>query len=130
MTRIHCLVLLLIVSIFAFGQDKSCLKDKPGRMVYRQLQSELSELSKEELVAPAYFGHETHCVLIVNDRANGVQIMRFNPAYWERTLPHTAVQFITFMKIGQAVGGNGRDCPDYRGLFENQIRYCEMATLV
>ncbi|MRS03118.1 hypothetical protein EG832_07835, partial [bacterium] len=66
------------------------------RMVLDQLKSEIAELSPEELAAPAYFGHESHFVLRANGSGQGLQIMRFNPEYWDRSLPTSAIQFMSF----------------------------------
>jgi len=67
-----------------------------GEMMLDQLKKELAELTEEELSAPAYQGDPKHFVLNANGRKEGLQIMRFNPDYWDRSLPPSAIQFMTF----------------------------------
>lgn len=71
-------------------------KTELDRMVHAQLEKEIAELSKDELNAPAFSGHDEHFVLKVNGKREGLQLMRFNPDYWNRSLPNTAIQFMTF----------------------------------
>lgn len=66
-----------------------------GEMMLDQLKKELAELTEEELSAPAYQGDPKHFVLNANGRKEGLQIMRFNPDYWDRSLPPSAIQFMT-----------------------------------
>ena len=66
------------------------------RMILSELKKEIAELSAEELAAPAYSGHDSHFVLKVNGQGRGLQIMKFNPEYWDRTLPPSAIQYMTF----------------------------------
>jgi hypothetical protein len=66
-----------------------------GEMMLDQLKKELAELTEEELSAPAYQGDPKHFVLNANGRKEGLQIMRFNPDYWDRSLPASAIQFMT-----------------------------------
>jgi hypothetical protein len=66
-----------------------------GEMMLDQLKKELAELTEEELNAPAYQGDPKHFVLNANGRKEGLQIMRFNPDYWDRSLPPSSIQFMT-----------------------------------
>jgi len=66
-----------------------------GQLLLDELKKELAELSEEELNAPAYQGEDKHIVLNANGRMQGLQIMRFNKDYWDRTLPAASVQFMT-----------------------------------
>lgn len=66
-----------------------------GEIMLDQLKKELAELTVEELSAPAYQGDPKHFVLNANGRKEGLQIMRFNPDYWDRSLPASAIQFMT-----------------------------------
>lgn len=70
------------------------------RMLLKQLETEISELSADELNAPAFSGHDTHFVLKANGKAEGLQLMRFNPGYFDRSLPPWAIQFMTFYYTG------------------------------
>jgi hypothetical protein len=60
------------------------------------LKKEMDKLSAEELNAPAYDGNAELFVLNVNGKRKGLQIMRFNPEYWDRSLPRSAIQYMTF----------------------------------
>ena len=104
------------------------------RMVLEQLKQEISELSPEEMAAPAYAGHDSHFVLKVNGKGQGLQIMRFNPAYWDRNLPKTAIQFMTFWNAchttEEMAEQQRRSYPDFPQLFVNKIKWDEIATLI
>jgi hypothetical protein len=66
------------------------------------LKDEIAKLSEEELNAPAFSGNEELFVLNVHPEIsdktneNGGQMMRFNPEYWDRSLPSSAIQFMSF----------------------------------
>lgn len=61
-----------------------------------QLKKEIAELSEEELNAPAFYGHDEHFILKANGKNQDLQLMRYNPDYWDRILPPSAIQFMTF----------------------------------
>jgi len=54
----------------------------------------IAKMSDEELKAPA-FNESEDGILHVNGRGEGLQYMRFNPDYWDKTLPVSAIQFLT-----------------------------------
>lgn len=66
------------------------------------LKEEIAKLSEEELNAPAFSGHDEFFVLNVHpqledaEKEQGGQMMRFNPEYWDRSLPSSAIQFMSF----------------------------------
>ena len=102
------------------------------RMLLTQLEKEISDLSDDELNAPAYSGHEEHFVLKVNGKGQGLQLMRFNPKYWDRSLPNYAIQFMTFYypQMGEVVldesfKNNGH--PFYSQLLVNEIDWKKLA---
>jgi hypothetical protein len=66
-----------------------------GQLMLDELKNELAELTEEELSAPAYQGDPKNFVLNANGRKEGLQIMRFNPDYWDRSLPTSSIQFMT-----------------------------------
>jgi hypothetical protein len=66
-----------------------------GQLLLDELKKELAGLSEEELNAPACQGEDKHFVINANGRMQGLQIMRFNKDYWDRTLPAASVQFMT-----------------------------------
>lgn len=100
-----------------------------------QLKKEIAEYSEEELNAPAYFGHDTHYVLRANGKNEGLQLMRFNSGYWDKSLPPSAIQFMTFNypqmnddQMEESYRNNGR--PNYAQLLVNQINWSEVAGLI
>jgi len=66
------------------------------------LKEEIAKLTEKEMNAPAFSGNEelfvlnVHPVLEDQDKETGGQLMRFNPEYWDRSLPPAAIQFMTF----------------------------------
>jgi hypothetical protein len=71
-------------------------------------------------------------VLKVNGKREGLQFMRFNPAYWDRQLPNTAIQFMTFyypqmdeMALAESYKNNGH--PFYSQLLVNEINWGKLA---
>lgn len=101
------------------------------RMILKQLKEEIAELSPEELAAPAYTGHESHFVLKANGIKQGYRIMRFNPAYWDKSLPQSAIQFMTFGSANftedEMAEHEKRSYPIYPQLFFNKIKWDEVA---
>jgi hypothetical protein len=102
-------------------------KKEIDRMILDQLKLEIAELTPEELAAPAYAGYESHFVLKVNGKKQGYQIMRFNPAYWDKSLPISAIQFLTFrnenLTDGEMLEQKQRAYPNYPQLFFKQIKW-------
>lgn len=109
-------------------------KKEIDRMILEELKKEIAELSPEELSSPAYAGHESHFVFKVNGKRQGYQIMRFNPAYWDKSLPQSAVQFITFRNANHSQTEMdeqaNRSYPDYPQIFVNQLNWCEIVKLL
>jgi hypothetical protein len=108
---------------------------KKDEFLLPQLKKEIAELSEEELNAPAYFGHDTHYVLRANGKNKGMQLMRFNPDYWDKSLPPSAIQFMTFYypqmteaHLEESFRNNGR--PNYAQLLVNQINWIDVAGLI
>jgi len=100
-----------------------------------QLKKEIAELSEEELNAPACSGHDTHFVLKANGKGEGLQLMRFNPEYWDRTRPISEIQFMTFYypqmtqaQLEESYINNGH--PHYSQLLANQIDWNKIVGLV
>ncbi len=66
------------------------------------LKEEIAKLTESEMNAWAYSGNEELFVLNVHAEVedktneNGGEIMRFNPEYWDRSLPPTSIQYMTF----------------------------------
>lgn len=106
-----------------------CQKDE---FLLPQLKKEIAELSEEELNAPAYYGHDEHFVLKANGENEGLQLMRFNPDYWDRALPPSAIQFMTFPykqfsaeELEEHKRNNGY--PEYLEMFLQEIDWGKLA---
>lgn len=113
------------------------LRDKTemDKLLLDQLKKEIAELPEEELNALAYEGHDSHFVLKANGQKTGLQIMRFNPEYWDRSLPPSAIQLMTmyYLQMNEAekeehFKNNGY--PDYGQLMMNVIKFEELAGLI
>lgn len=64
--------------------------------VYEMMKAQVDKLSETELNEPAYYEiSDENFLLNVNGRKIGVPIMRFNPDYWDRSLPRSAIQYFT-----------------------------------
>ena len=110
-------------------------KIEMDRLLLEQLKKEIAELSEEEMNAPAFAGHDEHFVLKVNGKGVGLQLMRFNPAYWDRSLPNTAIQFMTFyypqmdeVALAESYKNNGH--PFYSQLLVNEIDWNKVVKLI
>lgn len=110
------------------------LRDKTemDRLLLSQLEKEIAELSAEELNAPAYYGHSEHFVLKANGTKDGLQLMRFNPDYWDKTKPPSTIQFLTFyypqsndVQLEESYRNNGH--PDYSQRLVNDINWSKLA---
>ncbi len=66
-----------------------------GQGMYDIMLAEYMKFSPEELAQNAYFSNE-ESLSGINARENGWRVVKPNPEAWNRTLPVTAIQFITF----------------------------------
>jgi hypothetical protein len=65
--------------------------------VYEMMKAQVDKLSEIELNEPAYYEiSEENFLLNVNGRKTGAPIMRFNPDYWDKTLPRAVIQYFAF----------------------------------
>jgi len=110
-------------------------KTEMDRLLLAQLEKEISEIPEEELSAPAFSGHDEHFVLKVNGKGEGLQLMHFNPEYWDRSLPTSAIQFMTFffpqmdeMAMDESFKNNGH--PFYNQLLVNEIDWGKLAGMI
>ena len=92
-------------------------------------------MSQEELNAPAYSGGDDP-VVKVNGKKDGLQIMRFNKDYWDRSLPPSAIQFITMWYLPhdeaatQEFIRNNDGRPDYARLVMDELPLQELGGLI
>ena len=105
------------------------------RMVLSELKKEIAAYSPEELAAPAFMGHESNIALRVNGKGNGYQIMRFNPEYWDKSLPRSAIQFMGFWdgrlsdeEMEESLKRRGY--PEYPQMFVNKINWNGVANII
>jgi hypothetical protein len=68
---------------------------KDDKFMYDFIKPLIDNMSEGELNAPA-FNQSDDGILKVNGNGDGLQYMRFNPNYWDKSLPHSAIQFISF----------------------------------
>lgn len=68
---------------------------KDDKFMYDFIKVLIDKMSEGELNAPA-FNQSDDGILKVNGNGDGPQYMRFNPNYWDKSLPPAAIQFLTF----------------------------------
>ncbi|PKL37209.1 MAG: hypothetical protein CVV44_16370 [Spirochaetae bacterium HGW-Spirochaetae-1] len=102
--------------------------------LYDYIKAAYARMSSEELLAPAYEGSEDG-IIKVNGQKDGLQIMRFNKEYWNRSLPTTAVQFMTAYYIPmsdsemeESTANNGH--PPYSRLAMKELNLAGLAALI
>ncbi len=66
------------------------------QLLLQELKKEIMGIPADELDEPAYTGHDSNIVFRMNGKKQGLPLMRFNPDYWDRSLPPSAIQFMTF----------------------------------
>jgi hypothetical protein len=101
-------------------------KIKPGdKMVYDHFVNEYQKFTPDELNSLAYEGSDD-AIIKVNAKKEGLQIMRFNPEYWNRSLPKSSIQFMTMyyhvadrMETEEYIRNTGH--PDYTGMFMGKM---------
>jgi len=72
-------------------------KQEINQMILKELKDELSRIPEDELNSPAHSGHDSNIVFRFNGRTQeGQPLVKFNPDYWDRTLPASAIQLMTF----------------------------------
>ena len=110
-------------------------KIKPeDKMVYDFYVSEYQKFTLEELNSLAYEGSED-AIIDVNCRKDGLQIMKFNPEYWDRSLPKSAIQFMTmYYRISSDIETEdfirNNNHPDYPGMFMEKMDVARLGGLI
>ncbi|MBN1907142.1 MAG: hypothetical protein JW927_18830 [Deltaproteobacteria bacterium] len=117
--------------------------DPENKGLYDFIKPLVDKMSEDELNAPACYGSDDG-ILKVNGKGDGLQMMRFNREYWDRTLPPSAVQFIV-MRYSEFGHGNlnqddQKDSEDeyfknnghlnYADLVENNLNIEELTQLI
>ncbi len=117
--------------------------DKDNKMLYDFIKPLVDNMSEDELKAPAYFGSED-AILKVNGKGEGLQLMRFNPEYWDRALPPSAVQLITMVYSEYGYGNQNQEDqetaerefihnnghPDYSQVVRNSLPIKDLSRLI
>lgn len=110
------------------------IRPSEKEILYTYLKKAYDEMSTEELNAPAYYGSEDGIVQ-VNGKKEGLQIMKFNKDYWDRSLPASAIQLICMYYSSnndeemQEYMKNNKH-PNYAQLVKNAIPLNELAGLI
>jgi hypothetical protein len=104
------------------------------KLMYEYFKAAYDKMSPEELSARASAGSEDG-ILDVNGTNQGLPIMRFNKDYWDRSLPPSAIQFITFYyqppdenKMQEYMQNNGH--PDYAQKLMDAINLSQLGSLI
>lgn len=92
--------------------------DDSNKMLYDFIKPLVDNMSQDELNSPAHYGSDDG-ILNVNGKRDGLQMMRFNPDYWDRTLPPSAIQFMT---IGYTEYGFGNKNKTEQENADNEFR--------
>jgi len=66
------------------------------QILLQELKKEIAQIPEGEMDAQACMGHDSNIVFRVNGKSQGLPLSRFNPDYWDRSLPPSAIQFMTF----------------------------------
>lgn len=104
------------------------------KMLYDFIKPLVDKLSEDELNAPAHYGSEDG-ILKVNGKGDDLQIMRFNPDYWDTSLPPSAIQFMTFNyriisseDLDESYTNNGH--PNYSQKLLKEIDWKKLAGMI
>ena len=115
------------------------LNFKPNQIMrpnqYDLMKKEYGNFTDEELNHPAYSSTQSG-ISTINARGKGRQVVKFNPACWDRSLPVTAIQYMsleyrpaTEMDLEEFKPRNG-GLEDYVGLFFNNLPVEKMSVLI
>ena len=103
--------------------------------IYDIIQKEYKSFSAEELNLPAFTSAQSG-ISSINAHGEGNPVARFNAASWDRTLPATAVQFISLEYKPRAKEEleefklDNSGLTDYIGLFINSLPLEKMGILI
>jgi hypothetical protein len=106
-------------------------------MLYYVIKKEFENFTADELLMPAYSGaSEESGISTINARGEGRAVVKFNPACWNRSLPVTAVQYISWQYRPESelelekfkLRNNGLN--DFVGLFFNSLPLEKLEVLI
>jgi len=105
--------------------------------LYQTIKKEFENFTAEELSLPAYSGASDESgISTINVRGKGRAVVKFNPACWDRSLPSTAVQYMSWQYRPESElelekfkpSNNG--LTDFVGLFFNSLPVEKMGVLI
>jgi len=105
--------------------------------LYPMIKREYENFTPEELNLPAWSCPGEACgISTINSRGEGRAVVKFNPACWDRSLPATAVQYMTLqyrpataLELEDFKTPNG-GLEDFVGKFYNNLPVEEMGDLI
>jgi hypothetical protein len=110
------------------------IKEGKNPFVYTYLKDFYDKMTPEELNSPAYKSGDA-VVGVSSDSTEALQIMRFNKDYWDRSLPKSAIQFISLIyrqsnefDMEEHIKNNGY--PDYGQVLINELPLNRLTELI
>jgi hypothetical protein len=105
------------------------------QMILAELKKEIAAIPSEEMNSQAFMGHDSNIVFRFNGRKQGLPMVRFNPEYWDRSLPPSAIQFMTFWYPQRTENEMQKHYeqfgyPVYSQILVNQINWTDVAGLI
>ena len=103
---------------------------------YEMIKNEYDSFTPEELNSQAYYHGGDESISGISARDEGWPVMRFNPECWDRTLPPSAVQFVSMAYKPRSqyelddFYKNNNNAYDYLGLFVNAMPVEKMGELI
>jgi hypothetical protein len=104
--------------------------------VYDMIKTEYDSFTPEELNSQAFYNGGDESISCISADAKGWPVMRFNPECWDRTLPPSAVQFVSMAYKPRSKDElddfykNNNDAYDYVGLFVNAMPVEKLRELI
>lgn len=110
------------------------IKEANKPSVYNYVKDVYEKMPPDELNLPAYYGGDA-IVDITADSTGALQIMRFNKDYWDRSLPKSAIQFISLWyrpsnEFDMDEFINDNDYPHYGQLLMNELPFSTLSSLI
>jgi len=105
--------------------------------LYQAIKQEYENFTAEELKLPAYSCPAEECgISTINARGEGRAVVKFNPDCWDRSLPVTTVQYMswdyrpaTLQELEAFIEPN-QGLSDFEGLFFNSLPVEKMGILI
>ncbi len=104
--------------------------------VYDAIKKEYENFTSEELMSMAYYSTGDETISCINANGKGWPVMKFNPECWDRTLPQSAVQFVSMAYQPRSEAEledfykSNNNAYDYVGMFVNAMPVEKMAELI